>query len=217
VHIAARRIHVAADLQDLLPRLHAEADVRRLLVIGGDVDTSGPFPDALAVIQKGRLHEAGIEEIGIAGYPEGHARIPADRMEAALDQKIAAARAAGLRVHIASQFSFSPDAVVGWLKRLRQCGIAVPVKVGMAGPTNLTALLRYAKRCGVNASLRGLMSGAGSGLIGNVGPDRIIEALAAASDLGDAAPHYFSFGGVLQTARYARDAAGRLPADRANA
>jgi methylenetetrahydrofolate reductase (NADPH) len=217
VHIAARRIHAAADLQDLLPRLHAEADVRRLLVIGGDVDTSGPFPDALAVIQKGRLREAGVEEIGIGGYPEGHARIPSDRMEAALDQKIAAARAAGLRAHIVSQFSFSPDAVVGWLKRLRQCGITVPVKVGMAGPTSLTALLRYAKRCGVNASLRGLMSGAGSGLLGNVGPDRIIEALAAVSDLGDAAPHYFSFGGVLQTARYARDAAERIPADRANA
>ena len=108
VHIAARRIRAAADLQDLLTRLHAEADVRRLLVIGGDVDTAGAFPDALAVIQKGRLREAGIEEIGIAGYPEGHARIAADRLEAALDQKIAAARAAGLRVHIVSQFSFSP-------------------------------------------------------------------------------------------------------------
>jgi methylenetetrahydrofolate reductase (NADPH) len=218
VHIAARRIQAAADLQDLLSRLHAEADVRRLLVIGGDVDTAGAFVDALAVIQKGRLAEAGIEEIGIAGYPEGHARIPSDRMEAALDQKIAAARAAGLRVHIVSQFSFSPDAVVVWLKRLRACGIAVPVKVGMAGPTSLTGLLRYAKRCGVNASLRGLASGAGAGLIGNVGPDRIVAALAAASGIGEASPHYFSFGGVLQTARYARDAAaGRLPADHASA
>ena len=44
VHIAARRIRAAADLQNLLSRLHGEADVRRLLVIGGDVDTPGPFP-----------------------------------------------------------------------------------------------------------------------------------------------------------------------------
>jgi len=218
VHIAARRIPAAADLQDLLTRLYAEADVRRLLVIGGDVDTAGAFPDALSVIQKGRLRESGIEEIGIAGYPEGHARIPPDRMEAALDQKIATARAAGLRVHIASQFSFSPDAVVLWLKRLRACGIAVPVKVGMAGPTSLTALLRYAKRCGVSASLRGLASGAGAGLIGNVGPDAILAALDAAPGIGEASPHYFSFGGVLQTARYACEAAaGRLPAERAMA
>ncbi|MBI3704281.1 MAG: methylenetetrahydrofolate reductase [Rhizobiales bacterium] len=218
VHIAARRIAAAADLQDLLTRLHAEADVRRLLVIGGDVDTAGAFPDALAVIQKGQLRAAGIEEIGIAGYPEGHARIAADRMEAALDQKIASARAAGLRVHIVSQFSFSPEAVVAWLKRLRACGIALPVKVGLAGPTSLTALMRYAKRCGVNASLRGLTSGAGSGLIGNVGPDDILAALDANPGIGEASPHYFSFGGVLQTARYAREAAaGRLAADRASA
>ena len=214
VHIAARRIAAADDLQKLLARLHGEADVRRLLVIGGEVDPPGPFADALAVIQKGRLREAGIEEIGIAGYPEGHPRIASDRLEAALDQKIAAARAAGLRVHIVSQFSFDPDAVVGWLRRVRRCGIALPVKVGMAGPTGLTALLRYAKRCGVNASLRGLASGAAGALIGNVGPDRILAALAAADGIGDASPHYFSFGGILQTARYARDAAtGRLPAD----
>jgi methylenetetrahydrofolate reductase (NADPH) len=218
VHIAARRILAPADLQDLLTRLRAEADVKRLLVIGGDVDATGPFPDALAVIQKGRLREAGIEEVGIGGYPEGHSRIAADRLEAALDQKIAAASAAGLRVHIVSQFSFAPERIVEWLKRLRQCGIAVPVKVGMAGPTSLTSLLRYAKRCGVNASLRGLASGVGAGLLGNVGPDRILAELAAADGIGDASPHYFSFGGVLQTARYACDAAaGRIAAGHAMA
>ena len=96
IHIAARRIHSAADLADLLAGLRGEADVRRLLVIGGDVDPTGPFPDALAVIQKGRLRQAGIEEIGIGAYPEGHSRIPAGRLEAALDEKIAAAAAHGL-------------------------------------------------------------------------------------------------------------------------
>ena len=58
------------------PACAGEADVRRLLVIGGDVDAPGPLPDALSVIQKGRLREAGIEEIGIGAYPEGHPRIP---------------------------------------------------------------------------------------------------------------------------------------------
>jgi methylenetetrahydrofolate reductase (NADPH) len=217
-HVAARRLASAEQLNELLNGVRGEAAMRRLLVIGGDVDTSGPFADALAVIQKGRLREAGIEEIGIAGYPEGHPRIAPERLESALDQKIAAAHAAGLRVYIVSQFSFAPDAVVGWLKRLRQCGITVPVKVGMAGPTSLTALVRYAKRCGVNASLRGLASGAASALLGNVGPDRILTSLAAASGIGDASPHYFSFGGILQTARYAYDAAaGRLTADHASA
>ena len=217
VHIAARRIHAAADLQNLLAGLRGEADVRRLLVIGGDVDIAGPFPDALAVIQKGRLRETGIEEIGIGAYPEGHSRIPAGRLEAALDEKIAAAAAHGLGVHIVSQFSFSPESILGWLKKLRACGITKPVKVGMAGPTSMPALLRYARRCGVNASLRGLMSGAAAGLIGNVGPDRIVEKLALAGDLGDAAPHYFSFGGAVETARYACSTSRRLAAGHAMA
>jgi methylenetetrahydrofolate reductase (NADPH) len=217
IHIAARRIRATADLQNLIASLRGEADVRRLLVIGGDVEPLGPFSDALAVIQKGRLREAGIAEIGIGAYPEGHPRIAAGRLEAALDEKIAAAAAHGLSVHIVSQFSFSPERILAWLRRLRACGITRPVKVGMAGPTSMPGLLRYARRCGVDASLRGLMSGAAAGLIGNVGPDRIIETLAAAGDLGDAAPHYFSFGGAIETARYACSTSRRLAAGHAMA
>jgi methylenetetrahydrofolate reductase (NADPH) len=217
VHIAARRLRVAADLQYLLASLRGEADVRRLLVIGGDVDTAGPFPDALAVIQKGRLREAGIIEIGIGAYPEGHSRIAPGRLEVALDEKIATATAHGLGVHIVSQFSFSPERILAWLKQLRACGITKPVKVGMAGPTSVPGLMRYAKRCGVNASLRGLMAGAAAGLLGNVGPDRIVETLSLAGDLGDAAPHYFSFGGAVETARYACSTSRRAAAGHAMA
>jgi methylenetetrahydrofolate reductase (NADPH) len=215
-HIAARRIASAAQLDELLGRLRGEADMKRLLVIGGDVDTSGPFTDALAVIQRGALREHGFEDIGISGYPEGHPKIPLRRIEATLDQKIAAARVAGLRVVIVSQFSFSGDHILVWLRQLRACGITVPVKVGMAGPASVAGLLRYAKRCGVSASLRGLMAGTGRGLIGHVagfaGPDDIIAALEMAGDL-NASPHYFSFGGAVETARYACEAAaGRIAA-----
>lgn len=222
VHIAARRIASADQLTDLLKGLTGEAGLRRLLVIGGDLETSGPYPDALAVIQKGRLRELGIEEIGIAAYPESHGQIPPGRLESALDEKTASAIALGLKVHIVSQFSFSPDRVQAWLRQLRGCGIATPVKVGMAGPTSVPALLRYAKRCGVAASLRGLMSGVATGLVGHVGPDRMIDALAGADDqnqeLGDIAPHYFSFGGVVETADYACEAARGTPgASRAKA
>jgi len=210
-HVAARRLPTAEALDYLLKGLCREAGVRRLLVIGGDVDSAGPYADALAVIQKGKLREAGIEEIGIGAYPEGHPRIPSGRLEASLDEKIASALAQGLRVHIVSQFSFSAERILAWLKLLRACGIALPVKVGIAGPTSVPALIRYARRCGVNASLRGLMSGAAGGLIGHVvgkvGPGRILDALADSRGLGDIAPHYFSFGGAIETARYACEAA----------
>ena len=218
IHVAARRLASAAALQELLSGLRGEADVRRLLVIGGDVDAPGAFSDALAIVQKGRLREAGIEEIGIGAYPEGHPRIPAGRLESALDEKIAAATAQGLRIHIVSQFSFSPERILAWLRRIRAGGIGQPIKIGVAGPTSVPALLRYAKRCGVAASLRGLVSGVASGLIGHIGPNRIIEILSAADGLGDVAPHYFSFGGTLESARYACEAAaGRHGAGRAMA
>lgn len=211
-HIAARRFASAGQLHELLMALRGEAAVRQLLVIGGDIEPGGPFADALAVIQKAGLRDLGFEDIGIAAHPEGHSSIPPGRLEAALDEKIASATAQGLRTHIVSQFSFSPDRVLTWLRHLRACGIAAPVKVGMAGPTSVPALLRYAKRCGVAASLRGLVSGVGAGLVGQittgtVGPGRLIEALAQADNLGDIAPHYFSFGGVVETACYACDAA----------
>jgi methylenetetrahydrofolate reductase (NADH) len=211
VHIAARRLSSAQALQDLLARLRGEADVKRLLVIGGDVETQGPYADALSVIQKGRLREAGIEEIGIGAYPEGHPRIAAGRLAAALDEKLATAAALGLRTHIVSQFSFAPERILAWLKKLRACGIARPVKIGLAGPTSVPTLLRYARRCGVAASLRGLMAGTAGGLIGhvieNAGPGAILADLGEAGGLGDIAPHYFSFGGTLATARFACEAA----------
>jgi len=210
VHVAARRLPSVEFLQERLARLRGEADVRRLLVIGGDIDPIGPFADALAVIQKGKLREAGIEKVGIGAYPEGHPIIPMDRLVASLDEKIAAAVAQGLDVRLVSQFSFSPDDIVAWLKKLRAKGITQPVSVGMVGPTSVPALLRFAKRCGVGTSLKGLMSGAASALIGNVGPDRIIHALdAAQATVGDVQPHYFTFGNLVATAEYGTAMAGK--------
>jgi hypothetical protein len=73
----------------------------------------------------------------------------------------------------------------------------------------------------VNASLRGLVSGVGTSLIGHVGPDRIVSELSAASagrHLGDISLHYLSFGGTVETASYACEAAlGQLPGGRAMA
>ena len=218
VHIAARMVPSAKALDELLRRLSGEADLKRLLVIGGDTEAAGPFPDALSVIRNGRLPERGIAEIGIGGYPEGHPRITPGRLEASLDEKIALATAQGLAVRIVSQFSFSGERIVAWLRQLRACGIRLPVKVGMVGPTSVPALIRFARRCGVSASLRGLMTGTAAALVGHVGPDRIIAEIAAAEGLGDVAAHYFSFGGCVETARYACDAAhGRHGARRAMA
>jgi hypothetical protein len=68
------------------------------------------------------------------------------------------------------------------------------------------------------APLRGLMSGAASGLLGHVDPGRIVEALVSADNaegaLGEFTLHYFSFGGLVPTARYAHDKTADLAARR---
>lgn len=213
VHLPARRFATTAELSNLLAALRGEADLRSVLAIAGDVETHGLYPDVLALIRSGELQRAGIENIGLAGYPEGHPRIATGRLEQALIDKIAASAAAGLRPHIVTQFAFTAGPVIHWLRVLRQQGVLLPVKVGIAGPTKLSTLLRYAKRCGVNTSIKGFMSGAAAGLIGNVGPDRIIDELSKAADLGDIALHYFSFGGIAETARYACEQAMRQTAE----
>ena len=94
------------------------------------------------------------------------------------------------------------------------------MRIGLAGPTSLTTLLRYARRCGVRASALGLARNAGlmKRLLGVAAPDTIVRALAEANvdgRLGDVAPHLFSFGGVGATARWAAAAAaGRITLDR---
>ena len=215
LHLAARRIAPADDVMECLRRACGEGAMRRVLVVGGDIPRPlGPYADALALIRGIDWQAIGIGEIDIAGHPQGHPAIAAETMTRALTDKLGAARDAGLRTHIVTQFAFSAAPIVAFVQNLRAAGVTVPVQIGLAGPTKLTALLRYAARCGVAASAQGLMSGAATALAlaGRVGPDAILDALrGAAPALGDIAPHYFSFGGLIETARYASVVAPIVP------
>src|SRR6202008_3341779 len=100
-HLAVRNFENLARVDDVLARLAGEAGVRRLLVIAGDRENpAGELRAAIDVNDGGLLPRHGIVEIGIAGYPEGHPRIPPEELELALRQKIEAAEAIGLAVHI---------------------------------------------------------------------------------------------------------------------
>ena len=206
-HLAVRTFQSANEIDRLLARLAAEAGVRQVLVIAGDRDPpAGSLRGTLDVIDSGLLQRHGIRDVGIAGYPEGHPRIPGHELDRALADKIAAAEATGLRLHIVTQFCFDANAIIGWVRRLRDFGYDTPVRIGLAGPTSLPTLMRYASRCGVAASLQGLARHAGMmrHLFAMSAPDAIIRALAAEhTRLGDVRVHFFSFGGLLRTARWA--------------
>jgi methylenetetrahydrofolate reductase (NADPH) len=220
-HIAVRHAVTTDALDDLIARLSGEAGVRRLLVIAGDRDRpAGPFGSTIELIESGLLQRHGITEIGVAGYPDGHPRISADALDRALAAKVNAAEQTGLDLHIVTQFCFDAEPILHWLARLRDLGIEHPVRIGLAGPTTLTTLLRYARRCGVAASAQGLTRQGGllKHLVGTTAPDGIIRALAETPPgrIGEVAVHFFSFGGVAATARWAQATAdGRITIDRA--
>src|SRR5262249_5902261 len=98
-HVAARRIAGREALADYLARAAGEAGVDRALVIAGDSDrASGPFDSSLALLETGLFQRHGITRIGVAGYPEGHPRIPEAALENALAAKKSVARASGLEL-----------------------------------------------------------------------------------------------------------------------
>lgn len=220
-HLAARSIPSVQALDDLLARVTREAGVRRVLVIGGDTDpAAGPFHGSIEVIESGLLSRHGITEIGVAGHPDGHPRLGDHLLDRIILAKAEAAQGMGLRLHIVTQFCFDAAPVLKWLARIRELGIDTPVRVGLAGPTSLTALMGYARRCGVRASTGALARNAGlvKNMLGGTAPDAILRALAEANRdgaLGDVAPHFFSFGGVPATVRWAAAvAAGHIALDR---
>jgi methylenetetrahydrofolate reductase (NADPH) len=209
-HLAVRGFASAADLDAHLARLAEGAGVRRVLVIGGDIAThAGPFHAAIEAIESGLLQARGIVEVGIAGYPDGHPRVGSLDLDRALAAKLEAAGETGLGVHIVTQWGFSAPTTIAWIRRLRDLGIDLPVRIGLAGPVTLAGLLRFARICGVSASIQGLAREAGLArqLFGMITPDLMLRPLAEAADLGDVAPHIFSFGGLAAAARWATAAA----------
>lgn len=220
-HLAVRNFASADALKRFLERLAGEAGVRKLLVIAGDrAEPAGPFRGALEAIDSGLIARSGIAEVSISGYPDGHPRIPGHELERVLAAKLEAAAQTGLKIDIVTQFALDAAPIAAWIRRLRESGIDHPVRIGLAGPTSLTTLMRYAKRCGVRASAQGLARNAGlmKSLLGASAPDAIIRTLIAQNrdgDLGEIAPHLFSFGGIGATARWAANAAaGRVTLDR---
>jgi methylenetetrahydrofolate reductase (NADPH) len=208
-HIAARRINDHAELNEYLARAVGEAAVRKALILGGDEPQAvGPFADGAALIRDGGLAVAGLREIGLPGYPEGHPRIPRATLERAFAEKLSLAAGQGLGTYVVTQFSFAPARVVEYCASLARSAPSIPIYVGLAGPTNPIALLRFAQRCGVSASLRALRTQGMDAvrLVTHTDPADQLSAIArycaAHADCNVVGVHLFTFGGVTSSAKW---------------
>ncbi|MCW3838285.1 methylenetetrahydrofolate reductase [Sphingomonas canadensis] len=216
-HIAARGIADRAAFDRLAGALAEAAEVRRLFVIAGDTRRiAGEFGSALELIARCDPARHGIRAIGVGGYPEGHPAIAPEVLEAAVDTKLAVIADKGLAPFVVTQFAFHAAPILAWLEAFRARGNDAPVRIGLAGPANLRTLRRYARICGIGASIQALSSRGASiaRLLAEAGPDPVIRDLAgsiACEEHGDTALHFFSFGGLDRTARWVTAAAeGRI-------
>lgn len=146
-HLSARLVRSRAQLNDILSRL-TECGVHSLFVIGGDGEPQGPYTDALGLLCD--LHQGGhhFDDIGIAGYPDGHAIISDHAVDQALKAK------APLVQHIATQMCFDAAKIQSWTQRLTDDGITLPVRVGVPGAVSRQKLLRISTSIGVGDSVR---------------------------------------------------------------
>jgi methylenetetrahydrofolate reductase (NADPH) len=212
-HIAARRQRSEQELRDNL-KVAVDAGVEQVLLIAGDLNPpAGPFDSSMAVLESGAIIESGIEYAGVAGHPEGNPNCPDDMLWKALAFKQDYMKRTGLKIHVATQFSFNPKAVAEWDAQLQAHGIDLPVHMGIAGPTPLAKLLKYAAFCGIGASAGALFKNLGNFTKMATGmamtPDEMLLALinngAGRPPSRIVQPHYFAFGGTMITAQWLKD------------
>jgi len=215
-HLAARLIVDEHHLAEVMQRMD-EAGVTDVFVIAGDVDQPvGAFRDSFSLlVALHRLRQAGtgrwIDQVGIAGYPEGHPLIATEVLAEAMLAK------QPLATYLVSQLCFDAARASSWLTGLRQQGVTLPVHIGIAGVVDKQKLLRIAGRIGVGSSARFLRrhSRAVARLVvpGGYRPDRLVRGLAP--DLARPAQriaglHIYTLGGIAATERWRRRALARL-------
>jgi methylenetetrahydrofolate reductase (NADPH) len=217
-HIAVRRVPNAEMLRAGLAELRA-GGVEDILLIAGDAPRPlGEFSGTLAVLESRILEESGITRIGIAGHPEGHSAVGSALLWEALEAKQAFAARAGVSMHIVTQFGLNGSAFKVWARELVRRRIHLPVRVGIAGPAPVAKLVHFAIQCGVGASVRALMrnlSAVAQSTHLATSPDQhLLALLSSPLSAQIAAPHFFAFGGALETARWMQKvAAGAFDID----
>jgi methylenetetrahydrofolate reductase (NADPH) len=214
-HLAARRLAGTGELDDVLGAWR-DVGVADVLLIAGDLARpAGAFTSTLDVLATGLLERHGVRRLGVAGHPEGHPAADRGTLAAALEAKLAYARATGTEMWIVTQFAFEAGPLAAFEARLRDEGVTLPVRAGLPGPASTRTLMTYAWQCGVAVSARVLARRPSAArLLGRWAPDAVVDALAAhradapASLIGGL--HLFPFGGLEAALDWRDDAARRV-------
>jgi methylenetetrahydrofolate reductase (NADPH) len=208
-HLPARQVRDEAELRSFVGRIR-DAGITDLYVIGGDApEPLGPYQSAAQLLAVLAGIDHGLQEIGVACYPEGHPSITDEALLAALLEKQPHA------TYMVSQLCFDGDAVLGWLRGIRRAGVTLPLHLGLAGPLSMLKLAELSVRIGVGASVKYLTKQ--HGLVGSLlrgssyKPEDLLLGMGedlTAPELGIASLHLCTFNQVEATHDWQRRIAG---------
>jgi methylenetetrahydrofolate reductase (NADPH) len=205
-HVSARLVRDASHLHEVASRLQV-AGVDNVFVPAGDADPpAGSYEAALPVLVELAGLERRFAALGITGYPESHPQISDDvTIQAMWDKRRYAD-------YIVSNLCFDPGALREWIRRVRARGVALPLFIGVAGPTDPAKLLDMARRIGIAESAR--FAGKHlrwmarlSASPGGYQPERFIQRLAstlADPALGVEGLHLFTFNQLAEAEAWRR-------------
>lgn len=209
-HLSARMIEHDEQLRDIVGRLRT-AGVTSVFVVGGDAEQAGEFHDALSLLHGLRRVDATFDDVGIGGYPEGHALIASDPLEQALTAK------AEFADHIVTQICFSPKALTAWSRAVAARGITLPIRVGIPGAVSREKLLRITASIGMGESAKFLKKQQGMFwrffVPGGYSPDKVVNGLRDRIGRPDnhlAGFHVFTFNDLEKTEAWRQQLVRRL-------
>ena len=206
-HLAARSVPNASQLDEWLHGL-AEAGCDRLMLIAGDpLAHRGPYHDTLDVLSSGLLEKHGFIHLGVAAHPDGHLHASESDVRSALEIKKAYAREKDVHMWLVTQFVFDMTNFANWLDAWEEDFDFLSIRVGIAGPSSLASLMRYAARCGVATSVKMMLTNRNSRRLMKLwNPDdqlkELYELCGNHVSRRLKGLHLFPFGGLERTVRW---------------
>lgn len=203
-HLAARMVESPEQAVELA-RWARELGLDEAYVIAGDApDPHGPYEGALAFMRDFLEADPGVDRLGYAGYPDGHAIIDQQVIDAQLLAKQEVLEQAGVGGWVSTQMCFDEGRIRQWLEAQRARGLVLPIRLGVPGVVDRARLMKMGTRLGVGASLRYLSKNTSTVMHmlapGGFDPTDLVVAFADDADaLGIEALHSFTFNSVADT------------------
>lgn len=206
-HLAARLVE-SPEHATRLAEWTRDTGITSVFVVGGDhSEPAGPYTDGGAFLADYLAAEPGVRNVGVPGYPDGHASISDEFLSAALHHKQQLLADHGVDGWISTQMCFDARIIVEWLRAIRADGIDLPVRLGLPGAVERARLIKLGAKLGIGASLRYLRKNrqvmtklAGPG---GYDPTPLIDELAPhAEALGIEGLHVFTFNAMAATIQW---------------